>query len=108
MEAGMNLKKIKKALAGILIIFLFPSVVNSFALYLFLEGELVHIHTIFGAIMIMVAIVYNFFFSSTAAKDFLVEGKNRQYKNIFFIKISYLITLVIPLLIIALLIFIFI
>lgn len=102
----MRFKKIKKKIIGIFIILIFPLIVNSFALYLFLEGELSHIDKTFGAVILMIAVTYNLFFSSTAVSDFLEEGKHRQSQNIVFIKLSYLITCAVPLLIIALLIFI--
>lgn len=70
MEAEMYFKKIKKALTGIFIILLLPLVVNAFALYLFLEGELLHIHAVFGAVMLFIAVIYNFVFSATAARIF--------------------------------------
>ena len=104
----MRFKKIKKKIIGILIILIFPLTVNSFALCLFLKGELSHIdiNRTFGAVMLMIAVAYNLFFSSTAISDFLEEGECRQSQNIVFIKLSYFITCAVPLLIIALLIFI--
>jgi|GEM_PF-2637322 len=102
----MRFKKVKKKLTGILIILVFPLIVNSFALCLFLKGELSHIDRTFGAVMLMIAVTYNLFFSSTAVSDFLEEGECRRSQNIVFIKLSYFITCAVPLLIIALLIFI--
>jgi len=107
-EAEMYFKKIKKALTGIFIILFLPLVVNSFALYLFLEGELLHIHAIFGAAMLFIAVIYNFVFSATATQDFLTGGRYRQSKDVVFVKLSYFATCIVPLLVIALFIFIYI